>query len=204
MLRKTDFYKIFVVLFISLLLSACKNSTETNPPEVNTASFPNKVGDEWVYSVHDSLSGSVDTLTVSIVGTTTSNGKDLTIWVRTSHTYNDTIYVNVDKSTVNFYQDAYPNVVDHKIVFPLEVGKTWTNPDQVSDSSIVKNKESIAVPADNFSDAFRIERNWGGFNVYGYSVTWFVENVGIVKMYRRIQGFDNIKETWDLMSYNVQ
>ncbi len=204
MLRKTDLYKIFILLFISLLLSACKNSTENNPPEVNTGSFPNKVGDEWVYAVHDSLSGSVDTLTVSIVGTTTGNGKDLTIWVRNSHTYNDTLYVNVDKSTVYYYEDAYSNVVDHTIVFPLEVGKTWTNPDEDSDSSIVKNKESVTVPADNFSDAFKIERNWGRSNVYGYSVTWFVENVGIVKMYRRIQGFDNIKDTWELLSYNVQ
>jgi len=204
MLRKSGLLKIFIALFIPLLLSACENSTDNNPPEANAASFPNKVGDQWIYAVHDSLTGSVDTLTVSIVGTTTGNGKDLTIWTRKSNTYNDTIYINVDKSTVNYYEDSYPNVVDHKIVFPLVVGKTWTNPDQVTDSSIVKNKEAVSVPADNFSDAFRIERNWGGFNVYGYSITWFVENVGIVKMYRRIQGFDNIRETWELLSYNVQ
>ncbi len=204
MLRKSALLKIFIALFIPLLLSACENSMENNPPEANATSFPNKVGDQWVYAVQDSLTGSVDTLTVSIVGTTTGNGKDLTVWVRKSNTYNDTIYVNVEKSTVNYYEDSFPNVVDHKIVFPLEVGKTWNNPDQVYDSSIVKNNEAVSVPADNFSNAFRIERNWGSFNVYGYSITWFVENVGIVKMYRRIQGFDNIKETWELLSYNVQ
>jgi hypothetical protein len=203
MFRKSDLLKIIIILVIPLLLSACENSTENNPPETNTGSFPNKVGDQWVYAVHDSLTGSVDTLTVSIVGQTRGNGKDLTMWVRRSTVYNDTLYVYVDRNTVYYYQDAYPNVVDHKIVFPLEVGKTWTNPDQVSDSSIVKNKEPVSVPADNFVSAFRIERNWGGFNVYGYSVTWFVENIGIVKMYRRIQGFDNIRETWELISYNV-
>ncbi len=204
MLRKSDLCKIILILIIPLLFSACENSTENNPPEAFTGSFPNKVGDQWVYAVHDSLSGSVDTLTVKIVGTTTVNGKDLTIWVRNSHRYNDTLYVNVDNSTVYYYEDPYPNVVDHKIVFPLEKGETWTNPDQVSDSSVVKNIEDVSVPAGNFSNAFRIERNWGGFNVYGNSMTWFVENVGIVKFYRRIQGFDNIKETWELLSYNVQ
>ena len=204
MLRKSGLFKLILALIIPLILSACENSTENKPPEVNTGSFPNKVGDEWVYAVHDSLNGSVDTLTVSIVGTTMGNGKDLTIWVRNSHNYNDTLYVYVDNNTVYYYEDPYPNIVDHKIVFPLEAGKTWTNPDQVSDSSIVKNIEDISVPAGNFSDAFRIERNWGGFNVYGYSITWFVENVGIVKFYRRILGFDNIKETWDLLSYNIQ
>ncbi len=197
-------YRVLLLLIIPLLLSACENSTENNPPEVNTSSFPNKVGDYWVYAVHDSVAGSIDTLTVRIVGTTTGNGKDLTIWTRKSNSYNDTLYVNVDKSTVYYYEDAYPNVVDHKIVFPLEVGKTWKNPDQIYDSTIVKNKEPVSVPADNFSDAFRIERNWGGFNVYGYSVTWFVGNVGIVNMYKRIQGFDNIRETWELVSYHVQ
>jgi hypothetical protein len=204
MLWKSDQIKLILILLIPLLLSACENSTENKPPEAYTGSFPNKVGDQWVYAVHDSLSGTVDTLTVSVIGTTTGNGKDLNIWVRKSHTYNDTLYVYLDNSTVYYYNDPYPNVVDHKIVFPLEVGKTWTNPDQVSDSSIVKSTEPVSVPADDFLNAFRIERNWGGFNVYGYSITWFVENVGIVKFYRRIQGFDNIKETWELLSYNVQ
>ncbi len=203
MLWKPGLYKLFIILFAALLLSACENSTDNNPPEVNTGSFPNKVGDSWVYAVYDSLNSTVDTLTVNIVGTTTGNGKDLTIWVRESNTYKDTLYVNVDNKTVYFYEDAFPNVADHIFVFPLEKGKIWTNPDQVRDSSIVKDKEAVSVPADNFTDAFRIERNWGGFNVYGYSITWFVENIGIVKMYRRIQGFDNIKETWELLSYNV-
>jgi hypothetical protein len=204
MLRKYHVFKIILTLFIPLLLSACENSTENNPPEANTGSFPNKVGDQWVYAVHDSLNGSVDTLTVNIIGTTTGNGKNLTIWARKSHTYNDTLYVYLDNNTVYYYNDPYPDVVDHKFVFPLEVGKSWTNPDQAYDSSIVKKIEPVSVPADEFLNAYRIERNWGGFNVYGYSITWFVENVGIVKFYKKVQGFDNIRETWELLSYNVQ
>jgi hypothetical protein len=204
MLRKSIIYKLSAVFFISLLISACDNTTENNPPADSTKTFPNKVGDQWNYAVYDSLTGTVDTMNVKIVGTTGVNGKDLTIWARTSSTYNDTIYVNVDMNTVYFYTDPYPDVVDKKIEFPLEVGKYWINTGKITDSSIVKSIESVNVPADNFTESYRIERNWGGFNVYGYSVTWFVDNVGIVKMYRRIQGFDNIKETWELLSYTVQ
>lgn len=203
MLRKSAIIKLLLVFIIPLLLSACENSTETNPPPDSTNTFPNKVGDQWIYSVYDSLSHSVDTLTISIVGTTVGNGKDLTIWTKKSNFYNDTIYVYVNRNTVYFYDDAYPTVADHKIEFPLEVGNYWINTDQVSDSSIVKNIESVTVPADTYSDAYRIERDWGSFNVYGHSVTWFVDNVGIVKLYQRIQGFDNIRETWELMSYVV-
>lgn len=203
MSKKSIIYKISALLFISLLFSACENPTENNPPPDSTNTFPNKVGDEWNYAVYDSLTGTVDTLNVKIVGTTAANGKDLTIWARNSSTYNDTIYVNVDMNTVYFYTDPYPDIVDKKIEFPLAVGKYWKNPDQITDSSIVKSIDLVNVPADNYTEAYRIERNYGGFNVYGYSVTWFVDNVGIVKMYRRIQGFDNIKETWELLSYTV-
>ncbi len=204
MFRKSDLFYVIIALIIPFLLSACENSTDNNPPEVNAGSFPNKVGDQWVYAVYDSLSASIDTLTVSIADTTRTNGKDLTIWVRKSHTYNDTLYVSVDKSTVNFYEDPNSDVVDHSIVFPLEVGKTWKNPNQAPDSSIVKSKEPVSVPADDFPNAYMIERNWGGFNVHGHSITWFVDNVGIVKMYNLEQGFVYIKEDWELLSYNVQ
>lgn len=201
---KSIIYKLSAVLLISLLFSACENSTENNPPPDSTKTFPNKVGDQWYYGVYDSLTSTVDTMNVRIIGTTTANGKELTIWARTSSTYNDTIYVNVDKNTVYFYTDPYPNFADKIIEFPLEVGKYWLNSGKITDSSIVKSIESVNVPADNFTESYKIERNWGGFNVYGYSDTWFVDNVGIVKMYRRIGGFDNIKDTWELLSYTVQ
>jgi len=185
-------------------MSSCKSSTENNPPPVNTNTFPNKVGDEWIYAIHDSLTNNVDTMIVKIVGTTVGNGKEFTIWARRSNMYNDTLYVIVDNNTVYYYTDPYPNVVDHKIEFPLEVGKYWINHDQISDSSVVKSLEPVTVPADNYPESYRIERNWGGFNVYGYSITWFVDNVGIVKMNRRIQGFDRIKESWELLTYTLQ
>ena len=186
-----------MIFLIPVLFAACENSTETkNQPPDNTAVFPNMVGDKWIYAVYDSLNNSTDTLTVEIVGTTTSiNDKSLKIWLFKSRTFNDSMFVNAGKDTVYFYEDSYANFVDHKLVFPLEVNNSWINTDQQFDSTVVKGIESVTVPSDTYPDAYRLERFWSSFNVYGYSVTWFVNNVGIVKMYRRIQGFDNIRES---------
>ena len=203
MLNKLVFYKIILILFVSLLIASCESSTDNNPSPESTAVFPNEVGDEWIYAVHDSVSNSTDTLRVNIIGTVRSNGKNLKIWVRKSQTISDTFYVTAENNTVYFYAASDPNVADQTIEFPLVVGKYWLNPGKQFDSTIVRTRESVTVPTDTYPDAFRLERRWGSFNIYGNSTTWFADNVGIVKLYRRIYGFDNVKETWELLSYTV-
>lgn len=192
------------ILMLPLIFTACENSTENkNPSPTGTTLFPNMVGDKWTYTIYDSLANSVDTLNMKIIGTTTGGGKSLTIWVMESRVYNDTFYVHVDHDTVKYYDDPIPNAVEHKLVFPLQIGNFWKNQYQLSDSTVVKSIESVNVPANTYNDAYRIERNWTSFNIHGFSITWFVNNIGTVKMYRRIQGFDNIKETWELIRYTV-
>ena len=205
MFKDILYKKLMVILFLPLIFAACEKSSVTNPPiGTDVTTFPNKVGDKWVYQVQDSVNNSVDTLTVEIVGTTTGNGKNLSIWVLRSNASTDSEFVNINNNTVSFYTDSYANMVDHKIEFPLVAGNTWYNADQQFDSTIVKTQESVTVPVNTFADAYRLDRKWGSFNVYGFSQTWFVDNIGVVKFYRRIQGFDNIKETWVLISYNIQ
>lgn len=202
--KKSFIYSGLIILLLPLMFMACENSTENkNPSPTGSDLFPNTVGDKWTYAIHDSITGSVDTLVMRIVGTITASGKSLSIWVRKSNFYNDTFYVNIDHDTAKYYDDPIPDVVDHKFIFPLKIGNYWKNSNQFSDSTIVKSIDLIIVPANTFNDAYRIERNWTSFNIRGYSKTWFVNNVGIVKMDQKVQGFDNIKETWELVSYTV-
>ena len=203
MLQKSALYKFLLVLFIPLLIASCESSTDNNPSPESTAVFPNEVGDEWIYAVHDSVANSTDTLRVNIIGTIRGSGKIYKIWVRKSQTVSDTFYVTAENNNVYFYDASAPNVIDQTIEFPLVVGNYWLNPDKQFDSTIVRTRESVTVPTDTYPDAFRLERRWGSFNVYGNSTTWFVNNVGIVKFYQRIYGFDNVKETWELLSYVV-
>ncbi len=197
--------KLLLFLAIMVFLAACENSTENkNPKPGGTDVFPDKVGDKWVYAVYDSLSQTTDTLNVQIVGTTLStNNKSLKIWVFSSRSYNDSMFVSVSDSAVYFYEDRNATFINQKIEFPLEINKYWINPNLQTDSTIVKGIESVTVPADTYPDAYKLERVWLSFNVHGHSVTWFVNNIGIVKLYQRIQGFDNINQTRELLSYIV-
>lgn len=199
--NKLSKYKFLLVLFLPIILAACDNSTgNISPQPVNSSVFPNTVGDKWVYSVYDSLTNSTDTLTVEIVGTN-SGSTNATIWYFSSRIYNDSMIVKVNKDTVYFYEANNPTLIDHKIVFPLQVNKYWYSNMVGFDSTIVRSKESVTVPADTYPDAYRLERKWGGLNVYGSSTTWFVNNVGIIKFYRKITGDYFITETWVLLSY---
>lgn len=203
-LKKSFIYSGLVILLLPLMFMACENSTENKNPSPSAATlFPNVVGDRWTYTIHDSLTGSVDTLNMKIVGTTTGNGKSLTVWAVDSRIYTDTLYVHIDRDTVKFYDDPVPNNVDYKFVFPLMIGNHWMNQYQLYDSTMVKSIEWVTVPADTYNDAYRIERHWTSFNIHGYSITWFVNNIGIIKMDRSILGFDNIRESWELISYKL-
>ncbi len=202
-MKKSFIYSGLIILLLPFIFIACENSTENKNPTQGTSLFPNTVGDKWIYTVNDSVSGLVDTLTLQIIGTTTGDGKTFTVWVRNSKVYNDTFYVNIDHDTVKYYDNPVPNVIDHKLVFPLDIGNYWKNPNQLYDSTNVNSIELVAVPANTYNNAYRIERNWTSFNIHGFSITWFVNNVGIVKMYQRIQGFDNIKESWELIRYTL-
>jgi len=199
-------FKLLLVLAVIMILASCENSTENkNPKPAGTDVFPNKVGDKWTYAVFDSLTNTTDTLNVQIVGTTLStNNKSLNIWVFNSRTFNDSMFVSVTDSVVYFYEDRNATLLNQEIEFPLEINKYWVNPHLQFDSTKVTAKESVIVPADTYPDAYRLERTWLSLNVHGHSITWFVDNIGIVKFYQRIQGFDNINQTRELLSYIVQ
>ena len=205
MFRKTSILKVFFVLILPLLFAACEKSSVTNPPSTTgTSTFPNKVGDKWTYAVYDSISNSFDTLTTEIAGTIVVNNQTLSIWVMNSNSYKDSLFVSADNESVVFYQDRNATIIDHKYELPLVVGNYWYNPGQQFDSTTVKDKESVTVPAGSYPEVFKLERKWGSFNVYGNSDTWIDNDIGIVKLYRRIYGYDNIKETWQLLSYTLQ
>jgi hypothetical protein len=197
--------KLLVLSAVTVYFAACESSTSnTNPKPADTDVFPNKVGDKWTYSVYDSLSGTTDTLNVQIVGTTlNTNNKSLKIWIFNSRFFNDSLFVSVTDSAVIFYEDRNATLLNQVFEFPLEINKYWMNPNLQFDSTMVTAKESVTVPSGTYPDAYRLERTWLSLNVHGHSKTWFVNNIGIVKLYERIQGFDNINQTRELLSYIV-
>ena len=185
----------------------------TEPLQLDAeAGFPHAVGNWWIYDVYDSVRSTSDTVTVTIVDTTRlENGALATVWLYEYPDRVDTQYVTVSGDTVNMYSDRQrsTNFRSARYVLPLEVGNGWRGL-LISDSTIVRDKDSVCVTAGCLPGGFRIESNWGGFNVYGHRTDWLVPGIGVVSIHLQwictvcMGPFPGINEYWDLLSYDVQ
>ena len=101
--------KYYFTFFLLGLITACSKEKKQI---INTASdqtFPDKVGDHWVYKYDDLNSNGKQYIYVDIVGTTTlPDGESATIWTSTLQ----------DKSNTKYLIDSsYVTVDDQKAVF---------------------------------------------------------------------------------------
>ena len=197
-----------IIIFLSALtiilsISACDDSSVNNPP--NTIDdFPNSGGTTWKYIVTDSLSGSTDTLKVTVDGNTTiSNGQDVTIWQLAFTDSMDSNYVLIDHDSVKIFEDKEFLTNNIKLVFPLQVGSTWKGDYITTDSFYVSGTTQLSTPAGTFNDVYIIERFYGGFNEYNKMTIWFVNNVGIVKLYKRDVTLGFLNEVRELIEYDI-
>lgn len=196
-------YIIRLSLFMGIIFFvSCKdNSVDNNPGAVED--FPNEQGISWFYRVIDSLNNTIDTVQVTVSGTSTlSSGEPVTVWLNAFSDSTDSNYVLIKGDSVKIYEDREYLIDNIKLVFPLAVGATWKG-DFVSDSSRVLDKIQLTVPAGSFNDVYVIERLYGGFNEYFTMTIWFVPDIGIIKINRRETGFGFQNETRELISYSI-
>lgn len=196
-MRVKNFFLIVSVVLFNL---SCKKSP-TEPNELPTNIFPNKVGNIWVYAHHDSLSNFSDTLIVTIVGQKTiSNNQPATIWQYKFPSRMDTVYVAFVGDTVRSITNNHP----FRIIFPLQIGKKWNGDYWFSDTTRVLLKESISTVAGSFAESYKIVEDWVGLNDFGQKTLWFVSNVGIVRIYHIGYNFGMANETFELISYSLK
>lgn len=201
-------FKNLLTLFLPLigfliLISSCKQNPAQPPSAKPTDYFPNQIGNTWIYSFYDSVTNNADTVTIKITGETTlPDNKRATIWQRKFSNYTDTFLVSIYADTVRIIpkQNIYVEWINTKFIFPLYVGLKWVG-DFIRDTCMVVEKSSYTVPAGSFTNTFRIDEWWMGFNDYGAKSIWFVPKVGIVKV--RTIRFLVSNENWELLSYNV-
>ena len=204
-MNKNLIYLSLVLLIPLLLISCRKKSTVTRSHENQVLEyFPNSIGSRFIYFYFDSLSMHSDTVTVSIVDTITyDNIKQLTVWEYIYSSKIDTRYVYSSGDTVKIYNDLENWWINTTYLFPLEIGKGWRG-GFINDTSTVVDQVSITVPAGEFANTFLIEETWGALNEYGYILTWFVPEVGIVKKLNWQRGWSSwARETWELIGYHI-
>lgn len=195
---QTKLLLICSLMLLSIIIS-CKDSS-TSPNTSSTDIFPNKLGSNWIYAHHDSLSHLSDTLTVTIVGATTlSNNQSAMIWQYRRSTNIDTVYVFNAGDTVRFVTNTH----SFRILFPLQIGSKWGG-DYLNDTIRILQKAPISVVAGTFADSYEIQETWGGLNDYGQFTRWFVPNAGFVRIYHTGASFGMANETFELINYSIR
>jgi hypothetical protein len=155
----------------------------------STNYFPNSVGSKWIYSVMDSIRSLMDTVMVEIVGSKILPGNiPVTVWhfscaYGSGACLDDTLYVRTNgDSVITFLYNHQFYGTDGRAsyIFPLVVGYGW----EINyDSSLVLEENPTSINAGEFSTAFKIHRsNSRPPNYLLLADSWFVQNVGLVKM----------------------
>ncbi len=167
-----------VVLLV--LFSACSDSA-VSPRSGDSISteFPSAIGSSWTYEWEDRSRDETDTVVVSVVGELDSPEVGRTrVWVFQHAGQPDTVFMTTVDDTVRFLRDLTRSSSSTRFVFPLYAGAWWRG-DIATDSSWVREKSVVSVPAGDFQGAFRVEESWGVTNSYGQVNTWVVPGIGI-------------------------
>ncbi len=181
--------KIFALAFMTCsLLSSC--GKKTTDPGSNGGSefddFPNSVGYQWIYEVHDSLMGVTDTVTVAIIDTITLVDIILAaVWVFTWNGSVDTQYVSVVNDTVSVYPTRDTSFLVAMYIYPVEVGASWTYRHRLGNAtSIVDGSGAFSVDSVVYKNSLRIETEIRGivFDDFSTCSVWLASGTGMIWM----------------------
>lgn len=189
---------IFLILvLVSIIISCEKQDTIEN--KGNTDYFPNSTGSYWKYERYDSLSSTIDTLTVLISGDTLISDIPFKIW---NYMYNDgleNLYVRQSNDSVIFF-NIYLDRTYQLYMIPFEPGNGWINPDYPYDTSYVSKIEDIVIDGKVYQDVAVIKRTAFCCNDYLIEKIWIKPQFGLLKLERNhfiLGPYKN--ETWKLI-----
>lgn len=198
---------IIPLLLISYLLSTSSSCKKTSIIALNKE-FPNSIGTWWKYKVYDSVSSTIDTVTIKIVGSSKlDNGTNVKIWqVNSLNNYKpvDTNYVYSGSDGIKIYYNKSVQSYFKKYEFPLNVGDYWIGI-QPKDTTKVIGKSNIAVIAGTFSDNYIIERRVRSIPNGGeYEKEYFLPNVGVITRARILHAGIYYNNYWELVAYSIK
>lgn len=200
--------KLFIpiLLFIGILLmsSSCKKT----PLIQYNKEFPNTIGTWWKYKVFDSVTSTLDTVTIKIVGNSKlDNGTPVRIWQINSLTSLkpvDTNYIYSGSDGIKFYYNKTSQSFFKAYNFPLEVGKYWIGT-QINDTSKVIGKANITVGAGTFNDNYIIERRVRYIpNGSLYEKEYFLPSVGLITRVNEQIGGEYFSTYGELVAYSIK
>jgi hypothetical protein len=190
---------LYPALFVVLILVSCHKS----PSPISISDYPNKIGDKWIYFVQDSLNHVNDTLTVTVLSSTTLNGSASLIW---QYAYSngtvDTLLAIISGDTINYYTLPPFPTLSFGLLFPIAPGSNWKDNSQANYTASYQG--SYSSLGHNFSNVYELNHTTQSF---GFSLTdniYIEPNIGIV--YRKTKEFDTqptTNQTWTLINYQL-
>ncbi len=198
------------VLLLLLAAGCHKNNT------VNTGSqdlFPNKIGDNWHYSVKDTtIQGSQDSgstlynVDVLIVDTVKwPNGITATIWQYNYPGWIDSNYVFQTGDTLRF-MDRTNTYIVRQYIIPFVSGSSWPYIPGISNVTVL-GQADITVGNNVFTGTWQIYGNAGMPDASFTIDQWFKDNIGFVRLYLNPSGeliITKHTQDWSLISYELK
>ena len=205
--------KTIRILFISsiilwLTFAGC-DSDRKNPVQQESAftmyEFPTDIYTVWKYSVHDTVTGTYDTVDVLVFDSTRfPDDHYATVWLfeGLQNSYGRDC-VSIFGDTLKFFHDR-SSVADRYLVFPIETGNGWGfNYSAGYDSDLVIAEEPISVPYGEMT-AYRIrcETYPLALDLIRYSNIWLAPGIGLVRA-EYVKGFRIVEhcEIWELLEF---
>jgi hypothetical protein len=173
---------IIPILLITTLISCSKENIDP----IATISYPNEIGNAWVFLYYNSQLGSYDTLTITVTkDTLLNNGKHVKS-LRYDYPYgSDKNFIYISNDSVILFETDHYNSSLFAYIFPLEIGKAWTNFNSamVWDSTTVTERITIELFPNEYYEGFELRRKaWQFEGGYDQRV-WFIPGIGEVKWF---------------------
>ena len=222
---------IILISLILIILTGCQNplSPVLDQMSETTDYYPIKVGNKWIYYIHNS--SSEGKLSITVTGTEVIEGKNAFILIKKSGTTERQLALVKEKDGIYGYRGfdsgSRINVIAngwYKILpYPLLEGNSWNlvNTHQFAAPSYldfvetetwtVLKRDDLTVRAGTFENCYYIEYQYHAHYTHEdpfipdldleyYENTWYAPNVGIIKN-KRWGSFIPDPENWELESY---
>jgi hypothetical protein len=213
MIRSMVVTGVLLAVLVACDSNPSKSEDESSDDESSVANpFPHEVGMYWTYQVYDSLTGLTDTVEVAVVDTI--SGENLAPTAVRKEQRDDSVsttYWEDRGDSVIVYHGDRVGLPKEKFVVPFTPGAAWSGPLDTDTSEVVSTNGTNTVPAGQFDDVARVDRNWNtDFEGGGsFSSTWIDSSVGIIKIHKQEQYSDGatitvtLNEVWQLLHYDL-
>jgi hypothetical protein len=205
---------ISAVAFLSslLMVSSCSDNTTSVEQQPPNNTYPQSIGNRWVYDVVDSVPpNSVQRyeMIVNVIDTLTLTGnRHLFLWTYTNSfsfpETADTQYVQVSGDSVVIYDERSESSVFQKYYFPFTVGKEWAGPLDGDTTRIVSLK-AVTLPIQTFFNTYQLRRTIvNGLESATDITIYYVPSIGIIAL----NGWDMVGgvktyHTWTVLTLRV-